>query len=275
MKTIVAPTDFSTISRNAVNYAADLACAIGINLSLLHVCPVSVVVGELPVPAYNTLDFISDAEEMIGRLKEDIIQRTGGRIKVYTEILEGDITMAINHHCKTVHPYAVVMGTESGSSFERFIFGGKTISAIHHLSWPVIVVPPGAKFSSIRKVGLACDLNDVIHTVPLEEIKSIVKELGASLQVLYVRPENGNVFTNEKIVESGWLHMALEDLHPLYHYVRGDNIEEKICEFAEENKLDLLIIVPKEHALLNSIFVHSHSKAVVLHTHVPVMAIHE
>jgi nucleotide-binding universal stress UspA family protein len=115
----------------------------------------------------------------------------------------------------------------------------------------------------------------VIHTVPLDKIKNIIKEFGASLQVLYVRPEDSNAFTNEKIFESGWLHMALEDLHPLYQYVSGENIEEKICEFAKENKVDLLIIVPKKHILLSKIFVHSNSKGVVLHTHVPVMAIHK
>jgi nucleotide-binding universal stress UspA family protein len=142
MKTIVAPTDFSPISKNAVNYAANLACAISGHLSLIHVCIVPVAVSEIPAPAFNTLDFMSDAEGMMERLKDDIIRRTGSRLTVYTEVLAGDITTVINQHCKEVHPFAVVMGTESGSAFERFLFGGKTISAINHLPWPVIAVPP-------------------------------------------------------------------------------------------------------------------------------------
>jgi nucleotide-binding universal stress UspA family protein len=39
MQTIVTPTNFSAASLNAVNYAADMACVIGANLSLLNVVP--------------------------------------------------------------------------------------------------------------------------------------------------------------------------------------------------------------------------------------------
>ena len=275
MKTIVAPTDFSPISLNAVNYAADLACAIDAQLSVLHVCVNPVEVSEIAVPAYGALDLINDAEERMGKLKFDIEMRTRGQIKIYTQVAKGDIMTLIDRHCKAIHPYAVVMGAEGGGSFERFLFGGNTISAVKKLTWPVMVIPPGITFSGIRKVGLACDLNNVIHTVNFGEIKNLVSAFKASLHILHVRPDDGSIYTAEVKEESTALQKAFEDLKPLYYYLRDKNIDERICEFAEKHQLDLLIIIPKDHDLIERIFKHSHSEKIVLHTQVPLMAIHE
>jgi hypothetical protein len=45
------------------------------------------------------------------------------------------------------------------------------------LSTPLIVVPPEAKFTSIKKIGLACDLKNVQETTPLKEIKAWYRNL--------------------------------------------------------------------------------------------------
>ena len=67
----------------------------------------------------------------------------------------------------------------------------------------------------------------------------------------------------------------MEELRPIYHFIKDDDVEKGLNEFAENNKLDLLIVVPKKHSLLGKIFQPSHTKQLVLHTHIPVMAIHE
>jgi len=46
-------------------------------------------------------------------------------------------------------------------------------------------------------------------------------------------------------------------------------------DFEEKNKIDLLIVLPRRHNLLGSIFHKSHTKQLVLHSHVPVMALHQ
>jgi len=52
-------------------------------------------------------------------------------------------------------------------------------------------------------------------------------------------------------------------------------MEKGITDFAEQQKIDLLITVPKKHNLLSKLFQHSHSKRLVLQAHVPVLSIHE
>lgn len=275
MKTIVAPTDFSSLSVNAVNYAADLTCIIGMDLALVHVCQIPMAFNEVPVPESRIDDIIKNAEEKMKLLKEDLLTRTRERINIATEIKMGNVVHEIAEYCTAVNTYAVIMGTESANAFERFLSGGKTISAIKQFSWPIIVVPPEAKFESLRKIGLACDFRKVAETIPLKEISSLVKEFNAELHVLHVSAESGNSFEEEKIEESDWLLDILADLKPRYHFISGADVEKNINEFAENNKLDLLIIIPKKHSLINKLFQKSHSRKLVLHTHVPVMAVHE
>ncbi len=275
MKTIVAPTDFSVISLNAVNYAADLACVIGADLAIIHVYSMPMVISEVPVPAYSLTSQITDAEEQMKQLKEKILFNTRDRIKINTEVTAGDVISEIDDYCAKVNPYAVVMGTESAGKFERFLLGGKTISAMKQFSWPLIIVPSEIKFTSIRKIGLACDFRKVVETIPVKEIRSLVEEFKAELHVLHVSTESGDSFSDETVEEARWLQDIIGEFKPKYHFINDTDIEKGIVEFTEKNNLDLLIIIPKKHNLINKFFQHSHSKRLVLQTHVPVMAIHE
>ena len=77
MKPIVAPTDFSAVSLNAVNYAADMASMLGVNLNLLHVIEVPVPVIEMPVPGVDLTELEKDAALTLDALKEKLLARTG------------------------------------------------------------------------------------------------------------------------------------------------------------------------------------------------------
>lgn len=275
MRPIVSPTDFSDLSINAVNYAADLACALGANLALLHVYSMPVAFSEVPYPAFNVEELAAQAENQIALLKKQLIQRTGDKIKIITETRQGSVVFEIEQYCSLIKPFAVVMGSEKGGPLERFLLGGRTISAISQLSWPLIIVPPKAEFRTIRKIAMACDFREVISSIPAKEIAGLVQQFQAEFHVLHVSNEAGDSYSDKTIEESAWFQDMLGDLHPKYHFVKSADIDNSINEYAEKNNLDLLIVVPKEHNLVDKIFHHSHSKRVALHTHVPVMAIHE
>jgi len=117
MKTIVVPTDFSAISLNAVNYAADLASVIKIDLSIVHVFSVPVIFNEIPVQEYNNKKIYEDAQERMAALERKIENRTKGKTKINTLLKQGDIVSSIDDYCKSVNVYAVVMGAESGHAF--------------------------------------------------------------------------------------------------------------------------------------------------------------
>ena len=164
------------------------------------------------------------------------------------------------------------MGSQGTTAAERLLFGSHTVYAMKHLVWPLITVPPQAKFSAVKKIGLACDFNKVVETTPVDEIKTLVNDFHAELHVLNTGKKE--VFNPELVFESGLLQEMLAALKPEYHFITNENTDEGIMDFAEKNNIDLLVVLPKRHGLLEKLFLKSHSKQLVLHSHVPVMALH-
>ncbi len=273
MKTILAPTDFSSISLNAVNYAAEMANAVNTDLLLIHVCSMPMIFSEMPANAHGIAELVENAEEQMLQLKEKIESKAGAKMKVTTKVMQGEVVPEIISYCSLINPYAVVMGTESTGALERILLGGKTISAMRQLLWPLIVVPPEAKFASIQKICLACDFRNVMETIPVREIKSLVNEFHAEFHILHVSTESGDSAKAAK--ESRWLQILLGDLNPKYHFITGTDIGKSICKFSKKSKFDLLIVIPQKHSLINKVFRRSHSKRLVLQTDMPVVAIHE
>lgn len=273
MKVIIVPTDFSEHARNAMNYAADMAKAVHANLALLHV--LQLPASEIPVTGEILDKWVSDAEKELGKLKDDIMERTSGKVKVTEEIRTGFLIAEIQDFCDALKPYAVVMGTQGAGAVERFVFGSSTIGAMKHVDWPLIIVPPDARFKQIRKIGLACDMKRVAATTPVDEIKSLVKEFGASLVVIHVNTGDDYKYGPAIVDQSAQLQHLLDELHPSYRFIDGGDIEKSLDEVAKQGDVDLLIVVPKRHNVINSIFRKSQSKQIAMHTNVPIMSLHE
>lgn len=274
MKTIIVPTDFSEISNNAIEYAIDLAKATGGSILLFHAYQVPVSMTDVPIVLLSVEDLQKANESKMNEVKRSVQEKTGDAIKVYGETKLGDTVDELEEVCNKVKPFAVVMGTKGATGMERVLFGSTTLTTIRHLSWPVIVVPPGKKYSTIKKIGFACDFREVVNTTPTHFIKDFVKEFGAELHVLNVDYKNSH-FKPDTPQESVLLHTMLEDLNPKYDFIEEANIEVGIEKFAEKNDLDLIITIPKKHKLLDGLFRKSHTKDLIFHSHLPIMCVHE
>lgn len=272
MKTIVIATDFSQAASNAANYGADMALAINANIILLHVYQIPVMYLETYMAAIEG-NMIQDTKANMVQLKNDLGKKTGGKLNIQTEIREGVFFSELKILCEKVKPYAVVMGSQGTTTAERLFFGGHAVFAMKHLRWPLITVPPGAAFSSIKKIGLACTYYNVLTTIPLDEIKLLVHDFNAKLHVL----NTGTKLVSSPDVdfESGLLKEMLSPLNPNYHFITSEYTDEAIMNFAETHNIDLLIVLPKRHDLLDKLIHKSHTKQLVLHSHVPVMALNE
>lgn len=275
MKTIIVPTDFSPVATNAMNYAADMAQAINASITLLHVYQVPVSMTEVPVVMVSVDELKKGSEEKLKELKSGLEHISSGRLKVYTESRMGNTVDELEDLCQHLQPFAVIMGTKGSTGVERILFGSTTLTAIKHLKWPVIVVPPGKEYGKgIKKVGFACDFQQVVESTPTDYIKSVVNEMHAELHVLNVDYE-GKHFEPDTPEQSLLLHTLLEDMNPNYHFINHEDIEDGINDFAEKNNLDLLITIPKKHKLLDGIFKPSSTKQLLVQSKVPVMCVHE
>jgi nucleotide-binding universal stress UspA family protein len=267
MKTIIAPTDFTEVSLNAVNYAADLALDLNAKLLLMHVVSVTIPsIPELPIPAGSYLQ--ENCEELLNELRNTILARTNNAIEVTTSQLTGDFSYELKQTCLKVQPFAVVMGSHMPGMFERFLFGSATLNMMVHLPYSVMVIPGNLNYKPIKKIAFATDLKG-IYNIPLEEIESIARSFDASLSVVHVTRDGD--YAHESIAEKTLLQHRLKEFKPQFYFIHDKTVEAGIEKFIGENKIDLLLLLPKKH----SWFHKSQSRQVILHLMVPAMAIHE
>jgi len=272
MKTIILATDFSSTALNAANYAADMAVAINADLHLLNIQKVPIYYNDIP-PVTTTEDIIGNAEEILNELKRQLERKTGNAIKITTEVEMGTFFTELNAVCDNLQPFALVMGNQGVTNAERIFFGSHTIIAMKNLRWPILAIPRGVKFANIKKIGLACDFEKVVDKTPMNEIEELVKIFNARLFVINTGPKEAH--DPEMIFQSGLLQVMLGDMKPQFHFINNKDIDEGLMDFCEKNNIDLLMVTHKRHSLLDKMIQRSHTKHLILHSHIPVMALHE
>jgi nucleotide-binding universal stress UspA family protein len=272
MRTIIAATDFSAAASNACNYAADMAIALQNDLLLVHVYQEPSVYTAVPL-VFTREEMRRQAAVNITQLQQKLTRKAAGKIKVEIALSAGSFFQVLQSVCEKSNPYAVVMGSHGTTTPDRSASSSHTIQTMKNLEWPVIAVPPGNSFSGIKKIGLACDFDQVGDSFPLEEIALLVRDFKAALHILDTSRQQ--VFTKNGSYESEKVQQSLKSLHPGYHFVNNQHTDDAIIHFAENNHIDLLMVLPKRLSLIDKLLHRNSTRNLVLHSHVPVMALQQ
>src|SRR5688572_10294221 len=118
MKTLIVPTDFSSVSVNAMNYAVDMAQAINAGIVLLHVYNVPVSFTDSPVSPVSTVsieEIKRTSEERLQELKKNLITVTAGKVEIFTEARLGETIEELEQICNSVEPLAIIMGSHGAT----------------------------------------------------------------------------------------------------------------------------------------------------------------
>lgn len=272
MKTILVATDFSSSASNAADYAGKMALAINADILLLHVYQIPVSYSEIPVPL-DIDDMRQEAERYVSALKADLIRKVNGKLKIDTEVRMGVFfPHELKVVCEYINPYAVVMGSQGKTVAERLLFGSNTIFAMKYLKCPLITIPLITKYSSIKKIGFACEFDTVVDTLIIDEIKLLVNDFNAELHV--INTSEPGLIKKDNALEIKVMKNKLASLKPWYHFIKSKDTDESIMSFTEKNKIDILIVLPKRHDILDKFIHKSHSKQMILNSEIPVIAIH-
>lgn len=270
MKTILAPTDFSTSSINAVSYAADLALSIKANLVLFHAIPFPIAVSEISVPG----DFIDDIMD-VGRkdmdeLCEKIRLRTKGKISIKTGVTIGAVEIEIENISSKEKPLAIVLGIRNGKSLERALMGSTVFHIMNHVSYPTLVVPEYVQFNEIKNIGLACDFKKSGEEIPFETITEWLSLFKANIEIINIANKKDS--KADQLTESATLETRLHSFRPHFNYLTSDNIGDELNVFVNTHPLDLLVVFPRKHGVFG-LFHKSKSRFIINHSQLPILSI--
>ena len=274
MKNIIVPVDFSETAANAAEFAGNLAAFYGAELWIYHAYQIPIALSEFAYPVLDIAEMQKAADHELETLKEATQGKLRRTIPIHTKAEMNVMQLGLNNFCEEVKPDLVVMGLSGKNSLTRLIVGSNTIKAINDLQYPLLVIPPQAEFIPVRKIGFACDYQQLEKSTPINLIKKIVIDFHAELHVINI--ENNHKNEKKELVDEGLIiYDLLQGTKAAYHTVTAAEITEGINWFIDREKLDWIAVIPKKHRLIESIFKRSHTKDLIFHTHTPVLCIHK
>lgn len=277
MNTILVPTDFSASAYNAARYAIALAKDLNAEQIILYNAfqPYVSEDPELGLPLQTDVEeFKKISEQGLAKMKDTLQNEIPSSIQLKSESEYNEITRGIIDACEEYNAELIIMGiTVAENKLEEALMGSNAVDISKYSEIPVIIVPLEAKYAPLQKILLAVDLKKSGATIPVAAIKNILDATKAKLDILHVETNAHDEVDPDK--EKIILDSLLSSYHPQYHLLKGEIFTDTINQFAHENNIDLIIIIPKKHGLFEGIFKRSHTKQLAFHSHIPVMTVHE
>lgn len=276
MKTIVLPTDFTELSDNSINYGVELAKKINAKIVLFHAYHVPVVTTETPVIMPSLEELGEDCMRALRKMENNIYLTHGTNIKVDCVCRCGLMVDELEEYTSENKTDLVVTAMEEAGEFTEKIIGSVTTSLMRKLKCPVLVVSSNARFKPVKKIALACDYRELKTKAALEPLKEMIKLFGSHLFVVNVLKEQKELVpTTKQAVAGVHLDHLLEDVDHSFHYEENPDVVDGINHFVDEHNIDMLVMIPRSHTLLETIFHEPTAKRMAFHTHVPILSLHE
>ena len=272
MPNILIPTDFSDNANKAISYA----------VSLFGMDSNYVLVNGYEVPHSGATMLISiadilekDALQLLNDTKGKLIvgmPELNGKIEVRAEMGAADV--AIKKVLDTEEFDLVVMGTKGASGLKEVLIGSVAANAIGEVKIPVIAVPADTEVESPKKILFAADDQCLIEGKLPDPLHRMANRLDSEVMILNVVPEgegsHAGSSEEQKDRDSG----AFEGVKHSIHFVESDDVNEGIEEFIENNDVNMVAMVTRKHDLFSRLFGRSNTKAMAMHTHIPLYAFH-
>jgi nucleotide-binding universal stress UspA family protein len=263
MKTLLVPTDFSPSAENAARYAAQLAKLLRAKIRLVHVYQVPVTVSDVPVLMVSSDELEKSANRGLQRVR-DLLHGEYPDVEIEMETRLGDVPDELEEVTRENSAYAMVVGKHGASGVERFLFGSTTLSLTRKSSIPVISVP--TQFSSFRLANIALAADHSGIAAKENEIRAFVFATGAQLHLIHVQESGKDTFD---------LKPLLPDLHPIRKTLRQQEFGQAIETYIEDNRIDMMIILPHHHGFMERMFMKTHTAELIQKLSIPVLTMAE
>lgn len=260
MTNVIVPLDFSETSFNAARYAAQLfKDKPGTHLILYHFY-------ENDYDATTGRQFLDSLKEELSSdgLSIESILETG------THFID---CLAAIAHVKAA--FMIVMGLTGKTAMAQRFSGTNTLKMAEKNVCPVLIIPENAVYKGMNNALIASEMKYVEESPTLMAVKSVLKEFKPSLHILNVDSSHYISLTPEFKEERDKMEELLAEFNPEFYFMRLYDFHESINLFTKDKNIDMIIIAPQNHSFYQKLFKTQHTKQVVYHSEVPVLAIHE
>jgi nucleotide-binding universal stress UspA family protein len=263
---IIVGVDYTKSSVNALNYAKLLAYHSNSELILFHLydTPVLYTNSGLYLMSYKAIEK-SNKEKLNLFAKKHLDEQTN-----YTTITtSGALKDEIENLIKSNSIHSVVLGLESKSKINRFIFGSTTTDVAGKIDCPVIIVPESYKKHAVGRVVIAFDNSELPNAKCLQKIKNFINTTQSKVDVYHIKTPN-------EIIESKNETFKIDNkLSYKIHTKKSKSLIDGISRVVSKEKAQAVIEIARKHSFVYRFFNESHTKEIAFSSKVPVIVVHE
>lgn len=260
MKTVIVPLDFSETSFNAARFAAQMLANKDVTVILYNMFEDD----EDSDASGNYLESLKDEFKAKGVKKVETVKEGG------SDVVESLVRLAFQKAATLI-----VMGITGKTGMEKVFMGGNTLKMIDRNVCPVMVIPPDASFKEIKNVAFTSDFVNVESTTPVLFIKSVLDLFKPKLHIINVDSKHYVSLTEEFQQERSKMEAMFSDYEIEFYFIGMSDFHDAINQFSYDKNIDLIVTVPRYHSFLSSVFKSTHTKKLVYHSSVPILAAHE
>lgn len=273
MKNLLIPVDFSNASRNAFQYAMELAAHIGAEQAkLVHVfLPESSGEADF-IPPVNAL--METRHKLLNDFLEDLTSESPGDlpVKVQTELLVGFPADEIASKSEDFD--LVVMGTTGDGGVLERVFGSVSSSVSQRAECPVILIPKDVRYAPIKHMVYASHY-DAHHETVVKKLIAFNRLFNAHVHFVHVQrkkdipfeQEQGKLF--EELFEQGDPPFAFEMAE-----VKDDSVVEGLSAYAAAHGAQVIVMATRHRGFWENILHSSQTKKMVLSAETPLLILH-
>ncbi len=261
-KSILILTDLSENATHAAEVALMLAGRLHDNLLLLNsndaistiaYYPIMPVMAELP-KWYE--DRKTRLKLITTDLKLQFSKNFPGQAHPVIKVIvqEGDLLENVKDVLKHHQTEMIIMGSQSGSSIDHFLFGSDNKKIVDHATVPVLSVPLGSTLKQVAKITFATNFREH-DTYTLSHLFRLRQKLDVHLEILHIRqyghpdvPKNTSV---KNLIEEA---CAARPSNISYKEVYGKDIASRLMRYCKENNSDILALGHEHHSFLAQAF---------------------
>lgn len=279
MKNILVPTDFSSLSEYALEFAIQLAKPMNAQVQVIHL--EEIPLGDLSLhlsgeaggstisndSLFNAQLFRSNKQKLI-RIRREYNEE----VTVNAFQYGGGFLKGIKHYLDENNVDLVVIGTTGQESIQEFFSGNHTEQLIENIKVPVISLQD-QQFHPIEDIVLGLDIEDEKYTrKAFDKVKVICEALGSTLHIIDVT----NSKEDEQMME---MLNKIAKIAGLTNYL-VDVIEDKdsksaLLDYAEGTDAGMIVVLSEAKGGLNRFFQHSFAASLTKKSTIPVLTVNK
>lgn len=278
MKNILLPTDFSSNSVNAIQYAVKLLKREHCTFYLLNAYRVQYLANDELL--LNNMEQVSLIEKKLLESSQNSLEMIVEEIAVnskHTFKLLSDYNFFIDSVKQKIKEFdidLIVMGTKGATGAKEIFMGSNTGDVIMKTDCDVLAVPDKAKFETPKEIVFPTDFRLLYNKEELDILKKIANLSESIIRVLHV--QNEEALNEEQEINKKDLERYLDPLNYSFHTLTNTDFESAVnCFTQSRGNIDMIAIIAKHYNIFQRLFFKPKVEDLSFHTKIPLLVLHK